>query len=496
MYSRFFILLAPVLLAACNSSSDGTNTHTQNLTPKQISNLMQQPVSTLTNQQIQTLLNQPKGVLTSQQITQLKNQIGGLGPVTSKVGGINNSVQPAPKGNIFTVINGLLENANASQNSTFKHYDKIAVSNNVPLFGGADIVNTQIQFSTSPSPAIGGPAKATIIIQNGNEWHCYKSTQLSAQRDANVLTVDGNIAEYAYGYSATGQKCSNNLLASYEFKNAKMDAKLKLAQVGTVFSIDSSGAKSALHTYEFLAKAYGEQLEDSFGPAWLSIQGPHIVAAANNAGNALFNVDNNGLITLSVSNNVNTDVYDFNALTGSKILDGTVFGSSPGGSVASKNWCKIVNIPKGVTSSAIEYQTVIATNCARSTARYCDSHGKDPAGVYPAVSPVAWNDSLKTDAQITSDEQYNRNAQGHWGHLNAQNAFVLESKSAIIPIIGYTEPRTDGNKNNAGHSSWAGHEGHCQNVMGAGHTIVGIASRDAKPSAKAGIQSFWAQDFK
>ena len=71
MYSRFFILLTPVLLAACNSSSDGANTHTKNLTPKQISNLMQQPVSTLSNQQVQTLLNQPKGALTSQQITQL-----------------------------------------------------------------------------------------------------------------------------------------------------------------------------------------------------------------------------------------------------------------------------------------------------------------------------------------------------------------------------------------------------------------------------------------
>ncbi|MEZ8311809.1 CAP domain-containing protein [Vibrio splendidus] len=494
MYSRFFILLTPVLLAACNSSSDGANAHTKNLTPKQISNLMQQPVSTLSNQQIQTLLNQPKGALTSQQITQLKNQIGGLGPVTSKVGGINNTVQFAPKGNIFAVINGLLEKANVSQNSIVKHYDKITVSNNVPLFRGADIVNTHIQFSTSPLPAKGGPAKATIIIQNGNDWHCYKSTQLSAQRDANVLTVDGDIAEYAYDYTA--QQCGKYLVASYVFKNAKMDAKLKLTQAGTTFSIDSSGSKNALYTYEFLAKAYGDQLEDSFGHAWLSIQGPHILAAAKNTGDALFNVDNHGLVTLSVGSSVNTDVYDFKALTGSQILDGTVFGGNPGGNVASENWCKIVNIPKGVTSSALEYQTVIATNCARSTPRYCDAHGKDPAGVYPAVSPVAWDDSLKTDAQITSDEQYNRNAQGHWGSRNAQNAFVLESKSAIIPIIGYTEPRTDGNKNNAGHSSWAGHEGHCQNVMRAGHTIVGIASRDTNPSAKAGIQSFWAQDFK
>lgn len=241
-------------------------------------------------------------------------------------------------------------------------------------------------------------------------------------------------------------------------------------------------------------QAYADQLKNNFGPAWWKIQEPYILEAANKVGNNLFSMNSIGIVNLLVPNN-NTDVYDFDTLSANDVLNGTLWGA-PSGHAASQNWCKIVNIPKGVSNNAIKYQTVIATNCARSTVRYCDGHGGFKVGDYPAVSPVAWSDKLKRDAQITSDEQYKRNAQGHWGARNAQNAFIPEFKSAIIPIIGYSEPRNDGKVNNAGHNSWAGHEGHCQNVMGSGHTMVGVASRDAKPLAKPGIQAFWAQDFR
>ena len=350
-------------------------------------------------------------------------------------------------------------------------------------------MSTPIQLSIASFPNKGGSKKATIIIETGG-WHCYKATNLVAERNNNKIIVDGKIEEYAYDYNV--QECGANLIASYEFNNATMGADLVLEQPNTAFFIDSLGAKTPLRTYEYLVNSYSDQLKDAFGPAWRTIQLPYINDAANKVGSSMFVMGSNGEIELSVSSH---DLYDFNSLSQSSILNGTLWGS-PSGSAASKNWCKIVNIPKGVSSSALQYQTVIATNCARSTQRYCDAHGSEPAGDYPAVSPVAWDDGLKNDAQITSDEQYRRNAQGHWGARNAQNAFIPEFKSAIIPIIGYSEPRTDGKVNNAGHNSWAGHEGHCQNVMGAGHTMVGIASRDAKPIAKSGIQAFWAQDFK
>ncbi|WP_017630760.1 CAP domain-containing protein, partial [Vibrio sp. 624788] len=230
-----------------------------------------------------------------------------------------------------------------------------------------------------------------------------------------------------------------------------------------------------------------------FGDSWLGILSQNLMSEATVSGKKLFTVDSNGNVKLSFTSSNN--LVDFNSLNKQDILSGHIFGGAPGVGVASQNWCKIVNIPKGVSSSALQYQTVIATNCARSTVRYCDATTGYSAGNYPAVPPVAWDDASKNNAQLNSDEQYNKNKLGHFVALSAgQNAFVLESKSAITPIIGYTAPRSDGQVNNAGHSSWAGHEGHCQNVMGASHTKVGIASRDTQP-AKSGIQSYWTQDF-
>ncbi|PMM42732.1 hypothetical protein, partial [Vibrio splendidus] len=391
--------------------------------------------------------------------------------------------------NVFTVIEGFLEEANSSGMSTFDNYAKISTSNNFPPFQGSGIPSTQITLATTNSPQKSGPKGATIIIDNG-DWHCYKATNLTAERNNNKIIADGKIEEYAYDYGV--QECGTNLIGSYEFHNATMGDNLVLEQPNTAFFSDSSGVKTALKTYEFLVNRYGGQLEDAFGPSWRAIQEPYINDAANKVGSNMFVMDASGTVELSVGSN---DLYDFNSLSKNDILKGTLW-SSPGASAANKNWCKIVNIPKGVSSSALQYQTVIATNCARSTVRYCDATSGYSAGNYPAVPPVAWDDGLKNDAQITSDEQYRRNAQGHWGAKNAQNAFIPEFKSAIIPIIGYSKPRSDGKVNNAGHSSWAGHEGHCQNVMGASHTMVGIASRDAKPKAKSGIQAFWAQDFK
>ena len=113
---------------------------------------------------------------------------------------------------------------------------------------------------------------------------------------------------------------------------------------------------------------------------------------------------------------------------------------------ADENWCRIVNIPSDVSSNSIKYQSVIATNCARSSQRYCDAHGSSSlGGIFPSAPPVAWDDSTASNAQLNSDEQYRRNQQGHFiVNSSAQNAFVVSLNSAIGPIFGYTDPRTDG----------------------------------------------------
>ncbi|ELB2803288.1 hypothetical protein QNF09_004664 [Vibrio alginolyticus] len=408
-------------------------------------------------------------------------------PIDSNPSNPNNSGPIVLKGNVFTVIEGFLEDANSSGMSTFSNYAKISTSNNFPLFQGSDIPSTPITLTTN-SHQKSGPKGATIIIDNG-DWHCYKATSLIAERNNNKIIVDGKIEEFSYNYRI--QECGSNLISSYEFHNATMDDNLLLEQPNTAFLTGSSGVKMPLRTYEFLVNRYKEQLEGDFGPSWRAIQEPYIHDAANKAGNTMFVMDASGEIELSVTSK---DIYDFNSLNKNDLLKGTLWGS-PGASASSKNWCKIVNIPKGLSSSAIQYQTVIATNCARSTARYCDASKNDPSGIYPAVAPVSWDDTSKNNAQLNSDEQYSQNKQGHFVIRSAQqNVFLTEFKSAIIPIIGYTTPRNDGKANNAGVYSWAGHEGHCQNVMNTNHTKVGVASRDTQPK-KSGIQSYWTQDF-
>lgn len=155
---------------------------------------------------------------------------------------ISSNVSPLPqvKSNIFTVINGFLDKANSTGKSSFGQFEKISVSNSIPLFKGVNIPSTPIQLLISPFPAKGGSKQATVIIETGG-WHCYKSTDLVAERNNKKIIVDGKIEEYAYDYSV--QQCGDKLIASYEFHNATMDANLKLEQPNTAFFIDSAELK-------------------------------------------------------------------------------------------------------------------------------------------------------------------------------------------------------------------------------------------------------------
>ncbi|MFL7048350.1 CAP domain-containing protein, partial [Vibrio cyclitrophicus] len=367
-----------------------------------------------------------------------------------------------------------------------RNYSSITVKNELPAFKGSDTQKVDVVISAP-----------TIIIDNGSsfvdDWHCYEAVGLSAQRQSNKLLVDGTLTEYRYDMNSNS--CSSEHLGTYVFNNAVIDSSLEFETVGSVVSKDESGVEAELPTYEFIAKAYEQQSEDRFGDSWALLQRDKINAAAKEVGASIFELDaSSGNINLDLGQLTSDTLIDFALLDKNQILNGSVWGM-PGQGVADERWCRIVNIPDDLNQDSIKYQSVISTNCARSTQRYCDAFGSSFAsGDYPPVAPVAWDNNTASNAQLNSDEQYQRDAQGHFVvNSSGQNAFVLSSNSVVIPIFGYTSPRTDGKVNNAGLNSWAGHQGHCQNIMNSAHTKMGIGSKTSKSDSSK--VSYWTQDF-
>ncbi|SON52072.1 CAP domain-containing protein [Vibrio tapetis] len=385
------------------------------------------------------------------------------------------------KSNMIFAIEGLVEKGGA-----INPYSSIPVNANLPAFKGGDTPKVDI---TIPVP--------TIIIDNGsnlvNDWHCYEAVGLTAQRKNHQLFVDGVISEYRYDMKTNA--CSSESLGTYVFNNAVFDNALTFATVGSVVTKNKSGIEVNLPTYQFIALAYGHQSKQRFGDAWELMQRNKIDAAAKDVGARMFALDaSSGNIHLNLGSLNNDALIDFASLDKHQILNGSIWGMA-GQGVADEKWCKIVNIPDDLSQESIKYQSIISTNCARSTLRYCDLFGSSfSSGNYPSVPPIAWDNGTASNAQLNSDEQYRRNAQGHFVVNSAgQNAFVLSSNTAISPIFGYTSPRSDGKVNDAGLNSWAGHAGHCQNVMNSKHTKMGIGYKSSKSDLAK--MSYWTQDF-
>jgi hypothetical protein len=383
--------------------------------------------------------------------------------------------------NMIFAIEGFVEKTDPIRN-----YSSITVKNELPAFKGGDTQKVDVTIATP-----------TIVIDNGsnfvNDWHCYETAGLSAQRKNHQLIVDGTISEYRYDMQSNS--CSSEHLGSYVFNDAVFDSALEFKNVGSVISKDGSGIESNLPTYDFIAQAYGEQSKDRFGDSWELLQRDKINVAAKAVGASIFELNtSSGKIDLDLSQLNSDTLIDFASLDINQLLNGAIWGM-PGQGVADDKWCRIVNIPEDLSQNTIKYQSVISTNCARSTQRYCDAFGSSFAsGNYPPVAPIAWDNTTASNAQLNSDEQHRRDAQGHFVvNSSGQNAFVLSSKSVVIPIFGYTSPRSDGKVNNAGLNSWAGHEGHCQNVMNSRHTKMGIGYKTSKSDSSK--VSYWTQDF-
>ena len=384
------------------------------------------------------------------------------------------------KGNMIFAIEGLVDKGGSVSN-----YSSIPVKPSLPAFKGANTRKVNINI---PTP--------TIIIDNDSrwvhDWHCYQSVGLSAQRVNNQLLVDGTFSEYRYDMNAN--TCTSEHLATYVFNNAVFTSSLVFESFGSVASKNQQGSEQTLPTYHFIALVHSQQLKTSFGSAWEQMQRPKISAAGKSAGASIFQLDDSsGEIKLDVSQ-LNTDVIiDFASLDKSQILSGSIWGM-PGQGAADKRWCRIVNIPDDLSNTSLKYQSVIATNCARSTQRYCDRSKQSDAGIYPPVSPIAWDSDTANNAQLNSNEQYKLDEKGHFVvNSMAQNSALISSSSAIRPIFGNGKKRSDGQVNNAGVKSWAGHPGHCQNVMSHHRTKMGIGFRqDRSDSSK---MFYWTQDF-
>ncbi|PTP78278.1 CAP domain-containing protein [Vibrio splendidus] len=402
----------------------------------------------------------------------------------SNTGSSSTSEQPdikALSNNMIFAIEGFIE-----ETDPIRNFSSITVKNELPAFKSGDTQEVDVTI-----------AVPTIVIDNGsnfvNDWHCYETTGLSAQRKDHQLLVDGTISEYRYDMQSNS--CSSELLGSYVFNDAVFDSSLEFKTVGSVVSKDGSGIESNLPTYDFIAQAYGEQSKERFGDSWELLQRDKINAAAKEVGASIFELNtSSGKIDLDLDQLNSDTLIDFASLDTNQLLNGAIWGM-PGQGVADEKWCRIVNIPEDLSQNSIKYQSVISTNCARSTQRYCDAFGSSfSSGNYPPAAPIAWDNNTASNAQLNSDEQYRRDDQGHFVvNSSGQNAFVLSSNSVVIPIFGYTSPRSDGQVNNAGLNSWVGHEGHCQNVMNSRHTKMGIGYKASKSDASK--MSYWTQDF-
>ncbi|MBD1559438.1 CAP domain-containing protein [Vibrio sp. S9_S30] len=387
----------------------------------------------------------------------------------------------ALKSGVIFAIEGLVE-----RDGVVENYLSIPIKANLPAFNGGDTQKVDI---TIPTP--------TIIIDNDSrlvqDWHCYEAVGLTAQRKDHQLLVDGTLSEYRYDMRTN--RCTNENLGTYVFNHAVFDSSLALATAGSVVTRDKSGVETNVPTYHFIAMAYRHQSIERFGNAWELMQRNYIDAAAKEVGASIFALDaSSGNIRLDLSQLNDDTIIDFATLDKDQILNGSIWGM-PGQGVADEKWCRIVNIPDDLSQDSIKYQSVISTNCARSTERYCDSYGSlFSSGTFPPAPPVAWDDNTASNAQLNSDVQYQREAQGHFiMNSMGQNAYVLSSNTAIIPVFGHRNTRSDGKVNNAGQNSWAGHAGHCQNVMRSRHTKMGIGYKPSKSNSEN--MSYWTQDF-
>ena len=340
-----------------------------------------------------------------------------------------------------------------------------------------------------------------------NDWYCYRTNinGLALSRNTAGLTANGEIIEYQYEFGING--CTNKIIATYQFDNMQLTDDLLIRQ-GQVKIVNNAKETSTIyHENKILVGQKLIQISMQFGESWAAMQANKLlVAHRENPSLLKVNSQLENKVNFNF-NGVSSKLIDYGSLNHDDLLAATIFGGTPGAGIASVNWCNIVNIPNTLDTHTFQAESVISTNCARAVARYCDGDKDILAGISPAVAPVAWSDEVARSAmkntvawsdavaRAAMKDKKRLQDQGHFIMDNmAQNAFIIKAKSAIIPVFGYTSARTDGHINNAGKSSWAGHLGHCQNVMNSRYTEIGVSWLPDRTNPK--LQTYWTQNFR
>lgn len=136
------------------------------------------------------------------------------------------------------------------------------------------------------------------------------------------------------------------------------------------------------------------------------------------------------------------------------------------------------------TANSFEAEVLRLTNQARAKARSCD--GKT---TLPAVGPLTWNGSLGYAARAHSRDMAKRS---YFSHTSKDGT----SFSTRISQTGYRW-HAIGENIAAGYGSasavvkgWLGSPGHCENIMSASYTQLGVGYATGGPYG-----TYWTQDF-
>lgn len=136
------------------------------------------------------------------------------------------------------------------------------------------------------------------------------------------------------------------------------------------------------------------------------------------------------------------------------------------------------------TANSYEAEVLRLTNQARATARRCGG-----TKTYPAVGPLTWNGSLGYAARAHSRDMAKRS---YFSHTSKDGT----SFSTRISQTGYRWHAV-GENIAAGYPSasevvkgWLGSPGHCENIMSASYTQLGVGYATGGPYG-----TYWTQDF-
>jgi uncharacterized protein YkwD len=144
------------------------------------------------------------------------------------------------------------------------------------------------------------------------------------------------------------------------------------------------------------------------------------------------------------------------------------------------------NVPRAGSAAAVRHDILELVNTARTQGRRCGSRR------FPAVAALVLDDALTRAAAAHSSDMARHDAFDHAGSDGSTPAQRVER-------AGYGDHKLVGENIAAGAMTpaevmqgWLASPGHCENIMDARFTQIGIAFAE---NAKSRSGVFWTQDF-